>query len=125
MSKTYIYLLIFISVCLNCSNYCNVYNVQEISGLKGDNSVVAWETRCGATASNSVSVAWNEKDLNLNKKRGDIFEAYHGEKIKIEKVSSDTVKIFYWAREIETKKKNDKGIVFIYEAKKLAFFENK
>ncbi|MBD3374663.1 hypothetical protein GF406_06475 [candidate division KSB1 bacterium] len=61
--------------------------------------------------------------MNLEKMRGKIFEASRGENIKIEKISSDTIRINYFALNIEKKKEKLKGIVFIYKGRKLDYFK--
>jgi hypothetical protein len=121
--KMYIFLSTVFLLFIYCSNFCNVYDIQEIDNLTGDKSIIAWVTKCGATGQNSISVSWKEENMNLEKMRGKIFEASRGENIKIEKISSDTIRINYFALNIEKKKEKLKGIVFIYKGRKLDYFK--
>lgn len=126
--KVIFYQFIFFSVLITfiqCDNFCNVYDIQEITELKGDNSIIAWTTICGATGHNHICVTWKKKNMNLKGKRGEIFEAKDGDNIKIVKISNDTVKIYYFALDVQVKKENKRGITFLYEGKKPEFFEQK
>lgn len=116
-------LLVLQSILLSCGYGCNVYDIQEINGLAGNNTIVAYITRCGATTQNSISITWKEDSIDFKTKRGEIFYAVGGDNIKIEKISMDTVKVYYFAWDIETQKKMANNIVFIYEAKEPDFFK--
>ena len=107
----------------NCGNFCNVYDVQEIDELAGGNAIVAYVVRCGATGHNSVSVTWKKEGLDLKGKRGEIFDAINGDYIKIEKVSIDTIKVYYLARDVKMEKEFARGITFVYEVRKPEFFK--
>lgn len=94
---------------------CNVTDIQEISGLIDDQTIVAYVTNCGATIDYFVNVSFKTPNINIRREKGDIFSAYHGNKIRIEKISPDTVKIVYAARDVWKQKMQEKGITFIYE----------
>ncbi|MCP4582153.1 MAG: hypothetical protein GY839_11095 [candidate division Zixibacteria bacterium] len=115
--------IIALAISWSCGDFCNVYDVQKIDGLAGGNAIVAYVVRCGATGHNSISVTWKKKDLDLKGKRGEIFYAIDGDDIKIERISADSVKIYYLAWDVKVKKELARGITFIYEAKGLEFFE--
>lgn len=94
---------------------CTVSGEQEISGLAGNQKVIAYVRNCGATSDYTVNVSFVEPGRDIKKKPGEIFFANHSSEIVLEKISSDTVKIIYFAADILKKKSRVNGINFIYE----------
>lgn len=94
---------------------CTVSGVQEISGLAGNQKVIAYVRNCGATSDYTVNVTFVEPGKDIKKEPGEIFFANHGHEITLEKISPDTVKIIYFAPDILKKKSRMNGINFIYE----------
>lgn len=118
-------ILVLVSLYLDgCKNFCRVSDVQEIGSLAGNQGIVAYVTRCGATVGNSISISWKRPNMNLQQEQGDIFYAYRGSNLKIEKISPDTVKVFYFAWEVRNQKMQERGVTFVYEVKETEFFSD-
>lgn len=94
---------------------CTVSGVQEMSGLAGNQKVIAYVRNCGATSDYTVNVSFVEPGRDIKKEPGEIFFANHGHEIVLEKISPDSVKIIYFAPDILKKKSKMNGINFIYE----------
>lgn len=111
MTTSFMFIL---SILYGCTD-CGVSDIQEIDGLIDNQAIIAYATNCGATIDYFVNVSFKRADMNIRREKGDIFSAYHGNKIRIEKVSPDTVRIIYAAREVWKQKMQERGIIFIYE----------
>lgn len=94
---------------------CAAEKIQEVNGLSGKQRLVAYIRNCGATTDYTINVSFVRPDLDMKKETGDVFFANHGIGVQLEKVSPDTIKIFYSATDVIRKKSRMKGIYFIYE----------
>jgi hypothetical protein len=100
---------------------CNIYIINELENIHKTYSLVAYVEKCGATLQNSVHLSWKNHDEELASS-GNIFSAINGNHIQIKMIAPDTVKVFYFARDVKKKIESDKHIHFIYEVKPLSFF---
>ena len=113
--KKYLFILLLL-ILYGCAD-CGHEKVQVINGLKNYQSIVGYVYNCGATTSEGISVTFVKPEMNLGNDKSDVFTATHSMKLFIEKISEDTVKIIFCAREddILHQEKEVYGVHFIYE----------
>ena len=115
LTAALIFLLLLISSgCLD-SWECGVSTVQEINGLRGEKTLIAYIRDCGATTDYTLNVSFKHPGLDLGKETGGVFFASHGSGIILQKVSLDTVRVIYAAADVRKMKEEVDGIYFIYE----------
>jgi len=110
----YIFLIVTVLSFQQCIN-CPVDKVQIIDNLKNNKKVVSYISCCGATVTNSLNVSFYDSTKSIGISNGKIFYVANGWFLHLEKISIDTIKVYYTGVDIRRQKNKVDGIVFIYE----------
>lgn len=115
----------FIFTSVQCSR-CGVEKVQVLHGLKNYQSIIGYVSNCSATSAESIHVTFVKPGMDLGNEKADVFSAANSMKLKLMKISQDSVKIIFSADEdkIIKKETNLYGVTFIYELNGKYFNKN-